>query len=74
MMTCDILEFVHEPECRVIEVVSDDVDLHPAMALAGSKYASETGVQLILLVHNQRNSQKYANLLNPHHVKICNWQ
>lgn len=74
MMTCDILEFVHEPECRAIEVVSDDVDLHPALALAGSKYSSETGVRLILLVRNQLKSQKYANLLNPHHVLICNWQ
>lgn len=74
MMTCDILELVHEPDCRAIEVVSDDVDLHPALALAGSKYSSQTGVQLILLVHNRRKSQKYATLLNPHHVKISNWQ
>ena len=74
MMTCDILEYAREPKCRVIEVVSDDVDLHPAMALAGSKYAVETGVQLLLLVHNQLKTQHYAHLLNPHHVKICNWQ
>lgn len=74
MMTCDILEYVHEPDCRAIEVVSDDVDLHPALALAGSKYASKTGVQIILLVHNQRKSHNYATLLNPYHVRISNWK
>ncbi len=74
MMTCDILEFVHEPECRLIEVVSDDIDLHPALALAGSKYATINGVNLVLLVHNQLNTQNYANFLNPHHIRITNWQ
>ena len=74
MMTCDILEYVQEPDCRVIEVVSDDVDLHPAMALAGNKYASRNHCTLLLLVRNVRKSQHYTQILSPHNVKICNWQ
>ena len=74
MMTCDILEYVQEEDCHLIEVVSDDVDLHPAMALAGNKYAERNHVSLVLMVRNQRKSRQYAALLNPHHVQICNWQ
>lgn len=73
MMTCDILEYVQESGCHLIEVVSDDVDLHPALALAGNKYAERNHVSLVLMVRNQRKSQQYAALLNPVHVQICNW-
>lgn len=73
MMTCDILEYVREPECQIIMVVSDDVDLHPALALAGNKYASQNHVRLVLLVKNLKNSQRFATLLNPYNVFISNW-
>lgn len=74
MMACDILEYVHEPDYSVIEVVSDDVDLHPAVALAGHRYAKDNHVHLVLMVHNRRKSLQYSALLTPYHVTISNWQ
>lgn len=74
MMTCDILEYVHDSDYRLIEVVSDDVDLHPALALAGSRYSEKNHVSLLLMVRNARNCEQYHSLLNPFHVKIVNWR
>lgn len=74
MMTCDILEYIHDDDCQLIQVVSDDIDLHPAMALAGEKYATPNNVQLLLMVGNRKNSEKYSQLLGAHHVTIQTWQ
>lgn len=74
MMTCDILEYVHDKSCDLIEVVSDDIDLHPALALAGEKYARENEVILLLMVKNNQNSLQYKTLLEPHNVLIKTWQ
>lgn len=74
MMTCDILEYTHDEEYQIIEVVSDDIDLHPALALAGEKYSVVEHVTLLLMIGNHKNSAKFNQLLGSHHVTIQNWQ
>lgn len=80
MMTCDILEYVHgedgDPDDRYtgITVVSDDVDLHPALALAGKHNGIKKQAHLLLLVHNQRKSQRYQSILTPYQVSISIWK
>ena len=73
MMTCDILEYVHDDDCEVIIVVSDDIDLHPALALAGERYAKKNAVKLVLMVKNQKQIEKYKHVLTPHNVIIKTW-
>lgn len=73
MMTCDILEYTHDEECQLIEVVSDDIDLHPALALAGEKYSVPEHVALLLMIGNQKNRAKFNQLLGSHHVTIQTW-
>ena len=74
MMTCDILEFTHDDDCRAVVVVSDDCDLHPALALAGEKYAAAMDVNLVLMVQNKKNSEQFERLLGAHHISIRTWQ
>lgn len=74
MMTCDILEYIHDEDCNSIEVVSDDTDLHPALALAGERYSREKGVNLLLMINNQYNKAQYERTIGAHHVKIRTWQ
>lgn len=74
MMTCDILEYTNDDSCTMVEVVSDDVDLHPALALAGERYSKENGVSLLLLINNRKKLQPYRQLLGAHNVMIQLWQ
>lgn len=74
MMTCDILEYIHDEDCSAVEVVSDDMDLHPAMALAGERYAEDNDVKLLLMVGNRKNSEQYKRVLERHHIQIRTWQ
>lgn len=73
MMTCDILEYAHDDDCEVIIVASDDIDLHPALALAGEKYAKNNTVKLVLMVKNQMKIEQYKHILNTHNVMIKTW-
>ena len=74
MMTCDILEYTQDKDYRVVEVVSDDVDLHPALALAGERYSAKNNVNLLLLLRNRVNMTAYSELLSPYHVDLRLWQ
>lgn len=76
MMNCDILEYIldKDSEVQVLEVVSDDIDFHPALALAGERYAQANGVKLLLVVGNRQNREHYEHLLGAHHIQISTWQ
>lgn len=76
MMNCDILEYIldDDSEVKVLEVVSDDIDFHPALALAGERYAEKKGVQILLMVGNRQNSELYGRQLGAHHIKVQTWQ
>lgn len=74
MMSCDILEYTRDKDYYVVEVVSDDVDLHPALALAGEKYAKAEGVSILLMVKNIKKSPMYQQQLGPHNIVINTWQ
>lgn len=76
MMNCDILEYILDKnsETKVLEVVSDDIDFHPALALAGERYAEANGVKLLLVVSNRQNRERYEHLLGAHHIQISVWQ
>ena len=74
MMTCDILEYTHDTDYRLVEVVSDDVDMHPALALAGEKYAGVRGVSLLLMVKNKKKCPIYQQQLGSHNIVISTWQ
>lgn len=74
MMSCDILEYIKDEECEVLEVVSNDIDLHPALALAGAKYALANNVSLLLLLNNRRSKNACEQLLSVHNIKVKLWQ
>lgn len=74
MISCDILEYIHDEDCDSIEVVSDDTDLHPALALAGERYSRQKGVNLLLMINNKYNKVQYERILGAHCVKIQTWQ
>lgn len=76
MMNCDILEYIldKDSEVQVLEVVSDDIDFHPALALAGERYAEQNGVKLLLMVNNKQNSELYEQQLGAHHIQVQTWQ
>lgn len=59
LMTCDILTLAEESNTKLISIMSDDVDLYPAIVLSRCKYPN---VQLKLYSRNNRRINEISEL------------
>lgn len=73
MMVCDILEYTKDKEYGLVTVVSDDVDLHPALVLAGQNYLEKSLCQLKLMINNRKMHSNYKKLLGNYHIQVELW-
>ena len=73
MISCDILEYTKDNDYCLVIVVSNDVDLHPALALAGAKYLKEDSCHILLFVGNSQKCKDYNNILHNYHIKVEKW-
>ena len=70
MMTCDILTIAEEPETKAIAVMTDDVDLLPALVVSALKYSR---VSYYIATHNnQHATQDFPQMLNQYNIKSLN--
>ena len=67
IMVCDILTYGEDETTKVIYVITDDVDLFPAVVLCSKK--NET-VDLIIKIKNERQLVEYKNYLHTFNPNI----
>ena len=67
IMVCDILTYGEEETTKVIYVVTNDVDLFPAIVLCSMK---NVDVGLVLKIKNERQLSEYTNYLHMFNSKI----
>ena len=66
-MACDILTIAEETETDAIAVMTDDVDMLPALVVSSMKYSR---VSYYIATHNKQHAtQDFPPLLNPYHIK-----
>lgn len=67
LMACDILTIAEEPETDAIAVMTDDVDILPALVVSSMKYDR---VGYYIATHNNQHvTQDFPPILNPYHIK-----
>lgn len=67
MMICDIITYSSKTEVEVIYVLTDDVDLFPAIALCRSKQQDK---EIVLGIVNGRNVEPYKDYLKFFNVEV----
>lgn len=67
MMACDILTIGDEPETEAIAVMTDDVDLLPALVVSSLK--NNRVCYYIATHNNQHATQDFPTMLNPYNIK-----
>lgn len=67
MMVCDILTYSTKPDTQVICVLTDDVDLFPALALC---HYNQPEKELDLGIVNGQNIESYQDCLHPFNVNV----
>lgn len=70
MMACDIVSFCNEQDVGGVYIVSDDIDLFPAIALGRN---INNSVDLFLGVLNKRRFSYYSGILSDFNIKIRNY-
>jgi len=67
MMACDILTIAEESETDAIAVMTDDVDMLPALVVSSLKY---NRVSYYIATHNNQHATiDFPPILNPYHIK-----
>lgn len=67
MMACDILTIAEEPETDAIAVMTDDVDMLPALVVSALKYKH---VSYYIATHNKQHAlQDFPPMLNSYNIK-----
>lgn len=67
MMACDILTIAEESETDAIAVMTDDVDMLPALVVSSLKY---NRVSYYIATHNNQHVQlDFPPILNPYNIK-----
>ena len=66
-MVCDVLTYGEDETTKVIYVLTDDVDLFPAVVLCSKK---KDTVDLIIKIKNERQLVEYTNYLHAFNSKI----
>lgn len=67
LMACDILNIAEEQETEAIAVMTDDVDLLPALVVSSIKYYR---VSYYIATHNNRHATlDFPPILNPYHIR-----
>lgn len=67
IMVCDILTYGEDETTKVIYVITDDVDLFPAVVLCSKK---KDTVDLIIKIKNERQLVEYTNYLHAFNSNI----
>ena len=67
MMVCDILSFSNKPDTECIYILTDDVDLFPAIALSRSNNPTK---EVLLGIVNRRNIELYKEYLKSFDVEV----
>lgn len=67
LMACDILTIAEEADTDAIAVMTDDVDILPALVVSSMKYNQ---VDYYVATHNNQHAiQDFPQILNPYNVK-----
>lgn len=67
MMACDILTIAEEQETEAIVVMTDDVDMLPALVVSSLKYKR---VSYYIATHNKQHAtQDFPSILNQYNIK-----
>jgi len=70
MLSCDILFISDQPQVSSVIIMSDDFDIHPAIALASVKTSKD-----ILLVHNKPSQATIiAQSLSGMGIRLREWR
>ena len=67
MMVCDIISFSESEDVESIYILTDDVDLFPALAICRSKRQS---LDIRLGIVNGRNVDIYREYLSSFNIKV----
>lgn len=70
MMACDIISYSIEEPQTALAVISDDVDLFPALALRGNLIKEEEKSLTVLFIKNPMNKDSYGNIIGNFNVII----
>lgn len=67
LMACDILTIAEEAETDAIAVMTDDVDILPALVVSSMKY-NQVGYY-VATHNNQHATQDFPQILNPYNIR-----
>lgn len=67
MMTCDIISYCAEENVGAVYVISDDIDLFPALAISKTKNPSKS---LNVMMKNAHLLSQYRTILSPYNINV----